>query len=48
MKNTFYVLAFFVGLTSMYSQNNFKYWQQHVDYTMDVNIDVKTFQYSAW
>jgi hypothetical protein len=47
MKNTFYVLAFFVGLTSIYSQNNFKYWQQHVDYTMDINIDVKTFQYGG-
>ncbi|WP_245731630.1 M1 family metallopeptidase [Kriegella aquimaris] len=23
------------------------YWQQHVDYTMDVSIDVKSFQYSG-
>ena len=23
------------------------YWQQHVDYTMEVNIDVKTFRYSG-
>ena len=47
MKNYVYLLAFFLGLSSTYSQNNFEYWQQHVDYTMDVTIDVKTFQYGG-
>ncbi len=27
--------------------NNPAYWQQHVDYKMDVNMDVKTFQYTG-
>ncbi|MCV6629183.1 MAG: M1 family peptidase, partial [Flavobacteriaceae bacterium] len=30
-----------------FSQNNTSYWQQHVDYTMDVKMDVKTFKYSG-
>ena len=47
MKYTSYVLAFLMGLSAMYGQNNFDYWQQHVDYTMDVNIDVKTYNYGG-
>ena len=47
MKYTSYVLAFLMGLSTMYGQNNFDYWQQHVDYTMDVNIDVETFNYGG-
>ncbi|MEL4306952.1 M1 family metallopeptidase [Joostella sp. CR20] len=27
--------------------NSTTYWQQHVDYTMDVNMDVKTYQYTG-
>ena len=45
MKNYVYLLTFFMGLSFANGQNNFEYWQQHVVYTMDVNIDVKTFQY---
>jgi len=29
------------------AQNNSSYWQQHVDYTMDVNVDVKNYQYTG-
>ena len=47
MKNYVYLLTFFIGLSFAYGQNNFDYWQQLVDYTMDVNIDVKTFQYEG-
>jgi len=47
MKYLFYILTFGMGLTSLYSQNNFEYWQQHVDYTMDVKIDVSTFNYEG-
>jgi hypothetical protein len=47
MKHTSYILAFWMGLTSLYSQNNFEYWQQHVDYTMDVKMDVNTFNYGG-
>ena len=40
----------FVLITSMgFAQNNPNpgYWQQHVDYKMDVNMDVKKFQYTG-
>ncbi|NCP60350.1 MAG: M1 family metallopeptidase [Flavobacteriales bacterium] len=29
------------------SNQNHDYWQQHVDYTMNVDMDVKTYQYSG-
>lgn len=29
------------------SAQNTGYWQQHVDYTMDVNMDVETYQYTG-
>ncbi|GMN07913.1 M1 family metallopeptidase [Croceitalea sp. MTPC5] len=41
------VFALLCGLTSLIAQNNAGYWQQHVDYTMDVAMDVKTYQYSG-
>ncbi len=41
------VFALLCGLTSLIAQNNTGYWQQHVDYTMDVTMDVKTYQYSG-
>jgi len=47
MKYKSYVIAFLMGLSFLHSQNNFDYWQQHVDYTMDVKVDVKTFQYGG-
>lgn len=28
-------------------QNNTSYWQQHVDYTMEVDMDVETYRYSG-
>ncbi|WP_408016791.1 M1 family metallopeptidase [Sediminicola luteus] len=33
--------------TSLWAQNNTSYWQQHVDYTMKVNMDVENFQYTG-
>ncbi|TFG75006.1 MAG: M1 family peptidase, partial [Flavobacteriales bacterium] len=30
-----------------HAQNNACYWQQHVDYTMEVSIDVDNFRYSG-
>ncbi len=33
--------------TSMVAQNNTSYWQQHVDYKMNVDMDVKNFQYKG-
>ena len=48
MKYNTLVLAFFFGIMSfVYGQNNYGYWQQHVDYTMDVKMDVKTFSYGG-
>ncbi|WP_190810368.1 M1 family metallopeptidase [Flagellimonas sp. S3867] len=41
-------LSFFTllaGTLILPAQNNTSYWQQHVDYTMDVKMDVKSFQY---
>ncbi len=35
------------GVGTLIAQNNTTYWQQHVDYTMDINMDVETFQYSG-
>ncbi|SIQ03050.1 M1 family metallopeptidase [Maribacter ulvicola] len=44
--------SFFTFLTAIFSigllaQNKTDYWQQHVDYTMNVDMDVKTFQYTG-
>ncbi len=37
-----------LGLTStLKAQNNTSYWQQKVDYTMEVDMDVKNFQYQG-
>jgi len=45
MKRSF-LLAFF-GATLFLSAQNSSSWQQHVDYTMDVQMDVKTYQYTG-
>lgn len=47
MKHLFYILVFYMGLAPLESQNNFEYWQQHVDYTMDIKMDVNTFNYQG-
>lgn len=31
----------------LHAQNNTGYWQQHVDYTMDVDINVETYRYTG-
>ena len=45
MKNIRIILFLLVG----YSINaqNISYWQQHVDYTMDIDMDVKTYRYAG-
>jgi hypothetical protein len=40
------VLIFFLSLSAI-AQNNTSYWQQHVDYNMDIDMDVETFQYKG-
>ena len=48
MKRTlFYFLGVFSGIASLLAQSHPGYWQQHVDYTMEVEMDVKTFQYTG-
>ena len=37
----------FIGTSFFLSAQNTCYWQQHVDYTMDVQMDVKTYQYEG-
>ena len=41
------VLLFFATIKVVSAQNNTSYWQQHVNYTMDVDIDVKNYQYKG-
>ncbi len=45
MKQLFLLSVFTVFCGSAVAQNG--YWQQHVDYKMDVNMDVKTYQYKG-
>ena len=45
MKNQFLSLVFLFFIGNAFGQKN--YWQQHVNYKMDVNLDVKTFQYKG-
>ena len=44
------LLSFFftaaAGVSLLFAQNN-SYWQQHVDYTMNVAMDIKTYQYTG-
>ena len=48
MKRTlFYFLGVFSGIASLVAQSQPGYWQQEVDYTMEVDMDVKTFQYTG-
>ena len=41
------VFVFFVGIFCAVAQNNTSYWQQHVDYTMNVDMNVENFQYEG-
>ena len=44
MKKKAYLILLLVLSSATYAQN---YWQQAVNYKMDVDIDVRTFQYSG-
>lgn len=46
MKKYIILSLFFIG-SSITSQNNLPYWQQHVDYTMEVDIDVDNYKYNG-
>ncbi len=42
-----FLFCAFGGFFTVSGQNNTSYWQQHVDYTMEVDMDVETYQYSG-
>jgi len=46
MKKLILFLLFGISTSGLFAQNS-NYWQQHVDYKMDVSIDVKTYQYKG-
>jgi len=42
------LLSVFIGFTAIsYAQNNTSYWQQHVDYSMAVDMNVENYQYTG-
>ncbi|UOY08875.1 M1 family metallopeptidase [Muricauda sp. SCSIO 64092] len=41
------VYLLFCGAGALLAQNNTPYWQQHVDYGMEVTMDVETYQYNG-
>ncbi|SKB35457.1 M1 family metallopeptidase [Maribacter arcticus] len=43
------ILSFFIALFTigLIAQNKTDYWQQHVDYTMEVDMDVDSFHYTG-
>lgn len=46
MKRIIFSLSCFLTL-GVTAQNSTSYWQQHASYKMDVDVDVKTFQYTG-
>ncbi|MGB8704237.1 MAG: M1 family metallopeptidase [Gillisia sp.] len=46
MKKLLIAFSFFIGI-SAFAQNHSTYWQQHVDYTMNVDMNVKNYQYTG-
>ncbi|MEX0273816.1 MAG: M1 family peptidase, partial [Flavobacteriaceae bacterium] len=47
MDKTLYIPILFFAWIGMSAQGNLPYWQQHVDYTMEIDMDVNNFQYSG-
>ena len=46
MKKLLLLSFLILGFSNIFAQSS-AYWQQHVDYKMDVSIDVKTYQYKG-
>lgn len=47
MKKFLSAFLFIAVFTAAFAQNNTRYWQQEADYKMDVQMDVKNFQYQG-
>jgi len=43
----FVFFTILAGVSLISGQNNDSYWQQHVDYVMDVKMDIDTYQYTG-
>lgn len=46
MKRNFTLIAFTILCLHAFGQQN-TYWQQHVDYTMDIDVDVENYQFKG-
>ncbi|WP_196895328.1 M1 family metallopeptidase [Aureivirga marina] len=46
-KNNLLTLLFLAISSIGFAQTNCEYWQQHVDYTMDIDVDHEKFQYKG-
>ncbi len=42
------LMSIWTGCYSLYPQNDSCYWQQHVDYAMDVSMDVETYRFNGF
>ncbi|MFT4849352.1 MAG: hypothetical protein ACI83B_001891, partial [Sediminicola sp.] len=47
MKIIYRCLFAFIAVTSVTAQNNTSYWQQKVEYKMDIDMDVTSYQYKG-
>lgn len=45
--NRLFLSLVLVASVTLSAQNNTSYWQQHVDYTMEIDMDVERFQYDG-
>ncbi|MCK5816292.1 MAG: M1 family peptidase, partial [Flavobacteriaceae bacterium] len=47
--NKYFITAFLISVFSLAQAQNENpyYWQQHVDYTMEIDMDVETYQYAG-
>ena len=46
MRRILSMFIWVIGVSTLYSQSN-TYWQQHVDYTMDIDMDVETYRFKG-
>ncbi|AFU68091.1 Zn-dependent aminopeptidase, peptidase M1 family [Psychroflexus torquis ATCC 700755] len=47
MTKTFLTIAFIFSFSILFAQNSTGYWQQHVDYEMEIDFDAKDYQYDG-
>ena len=47
MKTNLIFIAVTLSVMAAFAQQNSGYWQQHVDYTMDIDVDVENYQFTG-